>query len=235
MGGGFVAILCIRLQVVFKDAANDVKYTGFNRITFAVIFIVLVGHTLNAVLFLTESLSVEGMALIVTALIVIVLIYSAVLATIFVRRLFRMVQAGKFADEAVLTSSMTKMTLIALVSIMGSIIMIIGTGIAAATPMTLVDYVLISLGSMLDVMVDAVCISLSMNMHSEAYDRICYSCDSKLKKCCFKWADRTSAKQETELAHTNYREQQSGSVESPKMPEPDALEKQVSDSMAKLP
>jgi len=197
---GFVAILCIRLQTAFKDnPVENTKYRGFNRITFAVIFIVVMGHTINAILWLSGNLSYEGLAASATLLIVLVLIYSIVLATVFVRRLFRLNGIG--GSDAVVTSNMTKMTVIALVSIIGSIVMIIGSAIGAVTPMTTANYVLIAFGSMLDVLLDAMCISLSLNVHSTSYQRFCAPLDSRLENCCMRLTERNADKLERELAH----------------------------------
>ena len=85
--GGFVAILCIRLQTVFKDnPVENTKYHGFNRITCAVIFIVVVGYTIIGNLCLIAKLSFKNFAVIVTLLILLVLIYSIILVVVFVRR-----------------------------------------------------------------------------------------------------------------------------------------------------
>ena len=95
---------------------------------------------------------------------------------------------------------MARITLIALVSITGSIIMIIGMTMYELVGVTPLTYSLIVIGSILDVLLDTICVALSLNINNAQYQSLCSGCDSGLKWCCIKLADQTTRKKEMELA-----------------------------------
>merc|ERR1711971_1478026 len=100
-----------------------------------------------------------------------------------------------------LIAAMTKMTLIALVSTMGSVFLMFGLIILGLsgehTPM---NFVFVTIGFEMDVMLDTIFVSLSLPIHDKHYRRICGGCDSKLNSGCRKLTDRTTRKKEMELA-----------------------------------
>lgn len=91
-------------------------------------------------------------------------------------------------------------TLIALVSIAGSFAMIIGMTLYEVVGVTPFTYLLIAIGSVLDVLLDSICVALSLNVYDGQYRTVCRRCDSGLKWCCVKLTDRATRKKEMELA-----------------------------------
>merc|ERR1719471_2182585 len=99
------------------------------------------------------------------------------------------------------------MTIIALCSIIGSIVVMIAficSGILGLSPAT---FLLLVIGNLLDVLLDTVCISLSLNVNRTVYRTLCKICDSHFKRCCVSFTDRTTRKKEMELAAATRSEQ----------------------------
>ena len=100
-----------------------------------------------------------------------------------------------------------RMTLIALVSIIGSLVAMIGIALAGVFGMDRpVTYVLLVNGLLLDVLMDCCCIALSLKFSRKQYDQICGGCDRTLQRCCVKMTDKTTRKKEMELADVVRRE-----------------------------
>ena len=62
------------------------------------------------------------------------------------------------------------------------------------------NYWTLSQIGILDVMMDTICVFLSLNVHDKYYRFCCGGCDSRLKRCCVKLTDRMTRKKELELA-----------------------------------
>ena len=104
------------------------------------------------------------------------------------------------SESAVSDCVVVRITLIALVSITGSVVMIIGLTTYEMIGITPSTYLLVVTGSILDVLLDSICVALSLNIYEKQYDAVCSGCDSGLRRCCVKLTDRTTRKKEMELA-----------------------------------
>merc|ERR1712079_217647 len=104
------------------------------------------------------------------------------------------------------------MTVLAVISIIGSVLVIFGLAVNGIlgndTPL---DFLLVNTGSIADVLLDTVCISLSIKSHEKYYLRFCHCLNWRLKKCCVKLTDRVTRKKEMELAVTVAADQNSQS------------------------
>merc|ERR1712130_269215 len=118
---GFIAILFLRLQTVFSNSTLDLYHsTLFNVTSIAVICTATAGFLLYATMYLTGVWSATIISFVGASNVLMLLLYSQVLAFVFVRRLFRL-HALSSRDDA-LIAAMTKISLIALVSIIGSVV-----------------------------------------------------------------------------------------------------------------
>lgn len=94
---------------------------------------------------------------------------------------FLFVQTSKSKVESLFTyfnNYSLRLTLIALVSIIGTIVVIIGIAACGIVGINMWNYTFVASGSSLDVLLDVVCISLSLRAHDQYYQRCCRRCDS---------------------------------------------------------
>lgn len=100
-----------------------------------------------------------------------------------------------------------RMTLIALVSIIGSFMAMIGVILAGALGIDKPGaYILLVNGLLLDVLLDCSCIALSLKFSRKQYDFICNGCDGMLKRCCIMLTNKITRKTEMELAASVQRD-----------------------------
>merc|ERR1719474_1566715 len=108
----------------------------------------MAGHTSNVIMCLMGRWSLSVITLSSSLWVMIMLVYSQILAFIFVRRLFRLNSLAE--RDAVLIAAMTKMTLIALISIIGSVMLIFGLIICGLSgEQTPTVFVFVGIGSIL--------------------------------------------------------------------------------------
>jgi len=198
---GFIAILFLRLQAVFNrpNIASLQQYRGFNRISIFVLCTITIGYSIYVIMYLTAKWSLSNITFMASSLLFVLLMYSQALAFVFVRRLYRL-NALAQRDDA-LIAAMTKMSLIALTSIFGSLLLITGLVICGLSgEQTQLNFVFVTVGSVCDVLLDTLFVSLSLNAHERYYERLCGRCDSRVKTCCVKLTDKTTRKKEMELA-----------------------------------
>jgi len=199
---GFISIFFLRLQICFNGPSLD-SYNGYNWISMIVICTATAGHTVNAIMSMMGRWSAEIVAASTMSYIIMMSVCSQCLAFIFVQRLFRLnALANTHTDDtSMMITAITKMTVIAVISIVGSILIIWGL---AANVILRDDspwnVVLFSTGSIGSVFIDTLCISLSINGHQKWYLRICKCVDWRLKKCCVKLTDRVARRKEVKLA-----------------------------------
>ena len=157
------------------------------------------GQTSNVIMCLMGLVSVFVIAISGSAFIMIMLLYSQVLSFVFIRRLFRLNALAQRDTE--LIAAMTKMTLIALASTMGSVAVTFGLIICGlAEEVTPTIFIVIAIATISDVMLDAIFVSLSLPIHEKYYRFLCSGCDSRVRKCCGTLTDRRTRKKELELA-----------------------------------
>merc|ERR1719189_1908166 len=97
---------------------------------------------------------------------------------------------------------MTKLTIVALISNIGTVIIVIGFPISAVYGISPAMYVIGLSGTTLDVLLDVISVTLSLKINVVLYLKVCGRCDSSMKRCCHGISNRLSRKQEMELAVT---------------------------------
>ena len=101
-------------------------------------------------------------------------------------------------------------------SIIGSTVTVAAMGAVSAIGINPFSFLMVIIGTMMDVLLDAVCITLSLKLSNKHYYRICKRCDSTVKWCCVKLTDRTTRKTEMELAAaTKHQRKQPASSDTP--------------------
>ena len=94
---------------------------------------------------------------------------------------------------------MPRISLIALLSFIGAVAVMTGLAMYELVGVTPSTYLLIVIGSISDVLLDSICVALSLNAFSKQYQSLCSGCHSGLKWCCIKLADRTTGRKEVQL------------------------------------
>ena len=102
----------------------------------------------------------------------------------------------------------SRMTSIALISILGSVVFIYGLIAVEAVGHTSISYSAVHIGSILDVVMDTICISVSLKVYDKYYRFCCGKCDSRWKRCCVKLTDQVTRKKELELAEMQKSDEQ---------------------------
>jgi len=133
-------------------------------------------------------------------MILILLSYSLVLAFTFVRRLFNLNRLRK-SDQDEFVQIMTRMTIIAIVSVTASVVVSVTLIVAGSyganyTPWS---YLILITALSADVLVDVICIALPLASYDKHYQCLCSRCDAQCKVCCARLAKASRGKAESEL------------------------------------
>ena len=102
---GFISILFLRLHIVFNNSIL-VVYRSFNVISILIIVTFAAGSTVNYFTLLSGVQSPTASAVFTSVLVLVMLLYSQVLAFVFVRRLFKLNALATKDDQLILSMTM---------------------------------------------------------------------------------------------------------------------------------
>eukprot|EP01083_Nonionella_stella_P086592 240666_1 len=148
------------------------------------------------VVFLTISTKIGF--LLMALYLIILLLFSQMLACTFVYKLYVLNRRTKTdSKDNSLIELMTKYTLLAIISIIGTVsllvILVLSSLAEQSSDLVLVNHI----SQMSDVFLDVICVSLSMKFSANWYRRLCSGIDSKCRLCCLSLNNRLSLERST--------------------------------------
>jgi len=193
-----LAILFLRLKVVFHGSKYQVNPCYYRVSIFIAVFISVLYAT-NYVAMLTQLWPYSFVVMLAGIITFILLIYSQVLAFVFVRKLYRLNSMATRDDY--LIAAMTRYTILGSVTIIGSVVVIFSAIALSLMPRyTPLLHLTAVTGQSMDILIDSVCIALSLNFYSQYYSSMCSCFDRRIRKCCDLCAVKTTNKMERQLA-----------------------------------
>lgn len=190
---GAFAIFYQRLRFLFRDTPGQLH----RRHDLLCTLMVTLLCTLFLILSLDDNFKVISLprpvflALAVVILVVLP-VYAMVLGVKFIQRLY---WVNKQADrDPRVISAITRYTLLAMM-MMSLSMFVLFFSVAIIASHSLPDpwsYIYQHGCQSLNVLVDTMCVSLSMPMHTTYYNYLCKSCDRRCKSCCSRCSDKTS-------------------------------------------
>lgn len=192
----YLVILYLRLYHVFKDSVLEISKC-MNKL---VLFIIISSVPYGAFIVIGFiRIGFETGLLLYLFYLIGLLVFSQCLAFAFIHKLYKLNQYERNNNDIFvnttrsnanerndLTEIMTKYTVLALISIIGTtmIVIVYVIGSISGDAESPEIYLLSIVGQMLDVFIDVVCVSLSMKFYKSYYQRICKRIDIKCKDCC---------------------------------------------------
>jgi len=191
-----LAILFLRLRVVFNGTWLEVRECH-KTVSICISVSVMLLYLFSYVSMATELIPFRANMLLVSFIVLVFLAYSLVLALTFVIKLLYLNKVKKMQpNDQGLLSTMTRYTILSMISIIGSVLVIlislvIGVG-GSFDP--LLHF--LSTGLSLDILLDALCISLSLTFFDKLYEKACHRLHERCSTLCQELSERS--KQETE-------------------------------------
>eukprot|EP01083_Nonionella_stella_P086591 240664_1 len=191
----FLLILFLRVINIFKDTSLQTSKC-YNVISLCIIWSTPPLSIVIMVVFLTISTKIGF--LLMALYLIILLLFSQMLACTFVYKLYVLNRRTKTdSKDNSLIELMTKYTLLAIISIIGTVsllvILVLSSLAEQSSDLVLVNHI----SQMSDVFLDVICVSLSMKFSANWYRRLCSGIDSKCRLCCLSLNNRLSLERST--------------------------------------
>jgi len=194
-----LAILFLRLRVVFNGTWLELRECH-KTVSIGISVSVMLLYLFSYVSMAWDLIPFRANMLLVSFIVLVFLAYSLVLALTFVTKLLYLNKAKQMQrDDQALLSTMTRYTILSMISIIGSVLvilisLIIGVG-GSFDPLLH----LLSIGLTLDILLDALCVSLSLTFFDKIYETACHGLHDRCNDLCQELTDRSRQKTEKKI------------------------------------
>eukprot|EP01084_Bolivina_argentea_P250121 418969_1 len=201
----FLSLLYFRLKYVFKDSVYAVSKcynctSQFIICLLSIIFPLII--TIVGIVFGTAS----DLGLILGILLfLIAMIFSQILAFTLIYKLYKLNKLASIDNtNDRLVSTMTKYTLLALISMIGTVmyIIILVSGVNKSYHSSM-KYLVTITSNQLDVFIDTISVSLTLSLYNKYYDKLCIKCDTECKQCCLLLTNNSRAEKHLAQSMSN--------------------------------
>jgi len=187
------AIFYLRLRLIFRGSPAEL-HRCYDWICILMIVSITSLFTIAALYETFDALTVPHYVFILFAITILIVLpmYAIMLGTKYLQKLFYLnKQIQRYANSV---TAMTRYTLLAFIGISCSMavmfasVAIIASGLLPEPW----DYIYQHGCQSINVLVDTMCVSLAMPMHTTYYNYLCKRCDKRCKRCCSRCSEKNA-------------------------------------------